>query len=349
MNNNYDGRFGELAHQSTVVIQCTHDQKDMVNRTKVKPEDVFVFEGKGPTLEPSVTRIDVGDLVFQCGRSKQPRATMLNNAIPAISCLNGLYVTKSRAPELKGIQEPKPGEPREYFERLVNQTLSESIRFLGLALNPTVPNPEREEEQTTQFTVRTQGTGKVFNNGDANIFPGQVLLWDLPTRKEVTSTKYRERNTRFGFGEEKVTLKVVPLDESITNYNSAFKEALFAKDDTEEMKMKCTAVGQYGIKLKEFVQFILYSAIKTNWNKKAKTTKDKRERTFEDFKANKENQWETILENLVDDDGKKLEHFAHEALKAFMNVHFDIERRKIGKALSYAKPGAQIDVLLGTN
>ena len=346
MNNNYDGRFGELAHQSTVVIQCTHDQKDMINRTKVKPEDVFTFEGKGPTLEPSVTRIDVGDLVFQCGTSRQPRATMLNNAIPAISCLNGLYIPKNRAPSLKHVQEPKPGEDREHFERLLNQTLSESIRFLGIALNPTVPNPEREEEQTTQFTVRTQGTGKVFHNGDALIYPGQILLWDLPTRKEVTSKKYRERNTRFGYGEEKVTLKIVPLDEATTNYNSAFIEALTINDDTEELKLKGTAAGQYGSKLKEFIQFILFSVIKKTWNK-SKTIPC----NFEDFKANKDSKWEIFLKTLIGDkdDAKELYKYAQVALQAFMNVHFDIERRKIGKALSYAKPGSQIDVLFGTD
>lgn len=335
MNNNYDGRYGELAHQSTVVIQCTHDLKTLVNCTRVKDEDVIKYRAAGPTLDPATTRIDVGDLVFQCGTSRIPRGNLLNNAIPAISTLNGLYIPKNRAPaDVRGIADINE-DPNK--EGLVNQALSESIRFLGLALNPTVPNPENEEEQHTQFTVRTQGTGKVYNTGTKDIKPGETLVWDLPTYEEVRSDDYKKMNERFGFAAQKVVLKVMPLDEARNNFNAAVMEALNdVQNPNDENRMRSTAAGQYGLAMKDLIEHVVIQVLKGASNA-ASTKTDQEIRAYQRFST------------CMDYVNKDISKITNSALKAFMKVQADVDRRKIGKALSYARPGSHIDVLLGTN
>lgn len=332
--NNSDGRFGELAHQSTVVIQCTHDLKDMVNRTRVKDNDVIRYPAAKPTLDKGVVRIDRGDLVFQCGTSKAPRASMLNNAIPALSNMNGAYINKNRN---KNVGDDEK-------EQL--QAISESIRFLGLALNGTSPNPENGEDQTTQFTVRTQGTGQVFNTGDHNIVPGQTLIWDLFTKEEVKSKEYKKRNTRFGFDENKVVLKVIPMDEGANiGYSDSILDAFSMNTKTEEDKLKNTAIGQFGLQMKEFIIRIIHFTLSKHSQRKG----SKMNLNLQEFKSPKNSLLNQIIPSLITELANSGLGELDLLIKAFLNVQHDLDRRKIGKALSYAKSGEPIDVLLGTN
>jgi hypothetical protein len=251
---NFDGKHGEIANQSGVVIQTTHDIKDMVNRMRVNDQQVVTYPGAVRTLDTPTVRIDINDLVFRAGTSKAPRQNVLNNAIEVSSNLNGYYINKGK---IKGMLSP-PNAKGEYDEEEVLQAISESISFIGQALGATVPNPENEEEQKLQFTTRVQGTGHIPNTGDQQLVPGDTLYWDLFRKEEIRSDAYKKRMTRFGYSAKKVPLKTVPLSAAYNNFENAILKTMEKKAKTKDFKPLNTAVGRFGDQVTEMILFAFY-------------------------------------------------------------------------------------------
>lgn len=310
--------FGNIGEQSTVVIQCTHDTKDLVDRTRKTSKDHIVYSASPQaTTDPRIVAIDIGDLVFQVGRSKA-RGTFLNNALPVTSNLNGLKVHSHDKEMKNAIDNAKTKEEK---DRLSDAVVSKQVRFIGLALGGTVPNPEREEQKKTQLTVRVQGTGTVFHNGSANIAPGDKLIWELFTEKELKSPDYEKRISRFGRSPEKVMLKVVPMSHAHLNFASAVIDAVLSNGNSTPQTESMTSIVSFAKQMNEFMEAIADIVDPKN----GKTT----------FQANFKK--------------KEAHKMVSKVIKAFLEVQEDISHRQIGRALSFAKPGEQIDVLLGVN
>lgn len=330
---NFDGKHGEIANQSGVVIQTTHDIRDMVNRMRIDKDskEHVVFPGAGKTLDTPTVRIDINDLVFRAGTSRAPRQNLLNNAIEVSSNLNGYSLNKNKVKGLLGPVDPTTGK---HSEADVLQAISESITFIGQALGATVPNPEHEEDQKLQFTTRVQGTGHVMNTGEKKLVPGDTLYWDLFTKKELLSDDYKKRMTRFGYGARKVPLKTVPLSAAHNNFESAIKNSI-----SDPSKVATNAVGKFG----EGVTMALLYAFYLGAGKKVGSRKV----SFEDWLSAKRRAASNEL--LAPANGDDFNKHIDGLLKAFLYLQDDLKRREIGKVLSYAEPGKGVDVLFGAN
>jgi hypothetical protein len=339
MYNNLRGQFGEISHQATVVIQCTHDKKDMVDRMMVSRDEgdnYIVYDT--PTLDMATCRIDRGDLVFQVGTSAAPRGNILNGAPPVTSHLNGLYVRKSgKHPDFSNLPANVQQKMRELYD---NWKISESIRFIGVSLGATVPNPDDQGDQKTQITVRTQGTMAINHNGRANLHPGDTLLWRIPTAEEVAAMK-----KRFGRSHQKITLMTVPMRREHEKLDKALVERVKlgpVKDDLQARR-------NYEVdKFVDEARKVLIAAYALGNNPQQNVEEllknlDADSDTFGKDGANVYMQDMAIVASTVGG-----ETLLNTLVGAFMRLMLDLERRKIGKVLSYAKPGEKVDVLLGS-
>jgi len=256
-NNHMNGKFGEIAHQSTVVIQCTHDIKNMTDRMRAEKNQVVRFPGAPePSLQIANTRIDIGDLVFSMGT--RVRKNVLNNAIPAMSTLNGAMFPNSRIPQYVDINNVTEKEK----EIIINNLLYKEIRFLGVALGATTPNPDEPGNEKTQFTCRVQGTMGIMNNGPDDIYPGDTVLWELPTKEWLTSSKFQKFVPRIGRDVNKITLSTVPLRTASDNYVSSVIKAVSTGDCNRELykdgaRKGRTAIDQYGADMAEFMLYTI--------------------------------------------------------------------------------------------
>jgi hypothetical protein len=330
---NFDGKHGEIANQSGVVIQTTHDIRDMVNRMRIDKDskEHVVFPGAGKTLDTPTVRIDINDLVFRAGTSRAPRQNLLNNAIEVSSNLNGYSLNKNKVKGLLGPVDPSTGK---HSEEDVLQAISESITFIGQALGATVPNPENEEDQKLQFTTRVQGTGHVMNTGEKKLVPGDTLYWDLFTKKELMSDDYRKRMTRFGYGARKVPLKTVPLSAAHNNFENAIHRSLL-----EPTKVSSNAVGKFGDGVAKALLYAYYLGLGAG-NKKFTTPLD----VWMSSAATK-----AAANKIATSNPDEYNEFVDGLLKSFLYLQDDLKRREIGKVLSYAEPGKGVDVLFGAN
>lgn len=318
---NFDGKHGEIANQSGVVIQTTHDIKDMVNRTRVNEKNCYIYPGAVRTLDTPTVRIDINDLVFRAGTSKAPRQNLLNNAIEVTSNLNGYAINKGK---VKGFVR----DPDNPTEEEILQAISESIRFIGQALGATVPNPENEEDQKLQFTTRVQGTGHILNTGPSQLSPGDTLYWDLFKTSEVKSDDFKKRLTRYGYSPKKVPLKTVPLSAAHNNFNTAIDRAL--KDPLSSTN---SAVDQFGSSVADALLYSFFVGSNSPGG------------NFEAWKKKHGQKARGELNKNPDMYSK----YITDLVKGFLYFQEDLKRREIGKVLSYAAPGKGVDVLFGAN
>lgn len=354
---------GEISHQATVVIQCTHDKRDVTDRMLVQKdasEDYLVYGT--PTLDLATCRIDRGDLVFQIGTSSVPRGNILNGAPPVTSYLNGMYWRKpsAKAINLDGMAD---NEKRLFMEQFTANKISKSIRFMGVSLGATVPNPDDEADEKTQITVRTQGTMAIHHNGPAVLHPGDTLLWRVPVASDADGKDMGHKVPRFGRSNVKKTLMTVPMRKEHNTIDVALIQAMRVAaeykseaDDLGKIKKKLIAGRQFEVDELAASLTHLMAAVFT-WG----LVQDKPEVVPDELK----------IENIIDQTNPGHKDFSKlgansynqlalltgnqdfkNALTAvsggFIDVLLDLERRKIGKVLSYAKPGEKVDVLLGS-
>lgn len=319
---NFDGKHGEIANQSGVVIQTTHDLKDMFNRMRVTDSSSYIYPGAVRSLDTPTVRVDINDIVFRVGTSKAPRQNLLDNAIEVTSNLNGYAVTKSKVKGfVKDIDNPTEEE--------VLQAISESIRVIGQALGATVPTPENEEDSKYQFTTRVQGTGHIINTGTSQLNPGDTLYWDLFTSKEIKSDDYKKRMTRHGYGQNKVPLKTVPMSAAHNNFDTAIQRALVDRESST-----VSAVDRFGAGVADALLYSFYLGKGINTS-------------FEEWKQKHGAAANAVFRNKNNE--TEFDKYVTGLVSAFTYLQEDLKRREIGKVLSYAKPGKGVDILLGAN
>lgn len=352
MYKNPRSQFGEISQQAAVVIQCSHDKKNTVDRMNVKKDNQKNYYVYGePTLDQAVVRIDIGDLVFQVGTSSAPRGSILNGAIPVTSHLNGLYVRR-------GGNDPEYKEGDEFHERLRNLKIAEGIRFIGAALGSTTPNPDDLADQKTQITVRTQGTMSIFHSGGTNLQPGDTLMWKIPTKVDLESF-----TQRFGRSQQKIPLMTVPMRKEYKSLGDSIKTlGETANDKTTTKENIVTSVDVFAAKLIKLMGILVWFQdvnsniaphdLHNSLVDQLDPTKDAYLRSTDSGKIM------DVVTNLMIKSSrhtplerrksKIVESTINEVVAALSGVLLDMEKRKIGKVLSYCKPGEKVDVLLGS-
>lgn len=338
--NNEDGRFGEIANQAGVVIQTQQDMKDLENRLKVVgSNDVVTYDGAAASTENSTVRVDINDLVFTVGYNNGGGMGIMNNAIPVSSNCNGLYISESR---LKfPLSDPNDEEEK-------RQALSETIRVLGQALGGTTPMPDSPAYLKTNFTTRAQGSAHITNTGTEIINAGDMVLWDLFRKDEIIegrggkfTDEWKNRMARYGFSLKKVPLKLVKLSQAHTSFeyslkNEANKRSTVVAAGVVAPKPSKTAQGRFANNVIDFLADIIYIASNPGSSNQQKVAN----RSDAAFKA--------LLENAMTANEEFSDSVGH-LIQGIMYMITDLERRKVGKALSFSKPGKGVDILLGAS
>lgn len=320
-----------IARQAVAVIQCNYDTNDIINRANVDKKDAIVYRAQPtPSLDAVTTRIDVGDLVFHVNPTKLPRGNASDRAIPAISCLNGAYVSKySKIAD--GI------DWSEADEQVVSDTLSKSIHFLGVALTRALYDPNDNITTKKQFTCQTQGTFTIRNNGNSRLAPGDTLLWDLPTSQDLKDEQFMKNNYEDGKSTRKVVIKTVPMQVARESYTNSVMSAIvgdpskWSKADENQ-----TTSRRFGIDIRDMLVMAIHEYAKA-------TNPTTTPTDIEDFK--KTPGFKTMMTNVVG--GDEFPKAISKCVSSFARVAEDLKRRQIGRVLSFAKPGQDVDVLIG--
>lgn len=212
-----------------------------------------------------------------------------------------------------------------------------------------------------QITVRTQGTMSIFNNGKMNISPGDTLLWKIPTSEDLKHIKTtHDIQGRYGRAPRKVTLMIEPMRAA--SYQASFKPVFSALGKQAHKESVVTVADEFALDIKKLVAYIAFLV-----------DVPEKKRTYQNGKppvVKFEDAWDliqnmgTVSEIGTDGDTEQfavglvnmfgnlakdenIGSFITKALSGFLKIQTDLDRRKVGKALSYSKTGQKVDVLLG--
>lgn len=349
---NLNSQFGNISRQGQVTIQCSQNKTDIVERMRIakdlsnRKKDYYVHSSE-PRVDASCVRIDRGDPVFMVGTSQAPRGAVNNNQAPQVtSYLNALSVRKQNGQSL-GVSPS---------EKDINLKLAEGIRFIGVALGATNPNPEEGDGTTnkSQLTVGVQGTYTMFNNGSANIVPGETILWQIPTKEEVEANQKK----RYGRNDGKILLQLVPLRKADFDFSSSIKDLFKVSGPVDYRKNMLTVRDDFAYEIKKLMtlgMFMGMRAVDSNltslkfndvWNllgKDAGQTVDALQGVSEVTSTARI--IHGILKYIASD--PYLSNLVDVSVSAYLKIHHDIERRKMGRSLTFSKPGQPVDILLG--
>lgn len=332
--NNEDGRFGEIANQAGVVIQTQQDMKDLENRLNVKSSEVVTFPGAAATVDNSTVRVDINDLVFTVGYNRGGSRGLLNNAIPVSSNCNGLYISKNKL----GFPLSDPQDEEE-----VLQAISGTIRLIGQAVGGTNPLPDSAAHLKTNFTTRAAGSAHVTNTGTEILNPGDTVLWDLFRSNEISGTNddWKRRMSRFGYSVRKVPLKLTKLSQAHVSFQRSLHGEFEKRSSAGAVrKASATAQGKFANCVVDFLSDMLYLSGQTNGGA-VTSKKDARSNAF--IKAI----FQQMSAPVNGDRNTEFDDSVSHLIKGIMYMITDLDRRKVGKALSFSKPGKGVDILLG--
>lgn len=341
-------QFGRADEQAIVRINAFLNPKDIELRntiTDYKDEHVIYgftatddnnFKKYGPTIDETIMRVDVNDLLYTLGSASGPRQAHKDCAFPAMSALNGIFARKHKRDRRTNV--------------LDLNLLAKEIRFMGVHLgvpgNILAKNPAQRQ---SQFVCAVNGTKTILNKSGQTILPGSTVLWDIPTPKE--HQEYVNTYQRTAHNPDKVTFSTVSLDQFRYRLDIAFDKIMNADADT----ITYHPVDNICVEMKRLVLFGLYAnAIKVSANIAS---------SFEDFcnKLIARDDSDPIMSAAIGvydalrspaapgepDLVKELRHVFDSTLLRFIELEDDVRRRTIGKAMSLAKPGAPLDLMIG--
>lgn len=318
---NHNNAYGRISEQSIITVQCKHDQKHLNNLANAKNSGAAQYEIP-ITSEIGTLRIDAGDIVFRVGRGSTGRAALSGGPyVPVVSSTRGLFVPEGRIPRDLDKDD----------KEAVRAAVADEIIPIGVALEGTNPLSEDETMVHTQITVQVGGSTTVRNTGTEIIRPGDTLLWDLFRYNELQDARNLNLKQRNGQNDHKVPLKIVPLRSAASSFGIAMHRAFAAKrqHNDEPAARYQTSADKFAHKVLDamFEFYQLYDNAGRN--------------------ASKQEHFNAIKDTHGPDADKKQAAFVSSIVEAVTVMQNELKRREIGRALSYAKPGADIDVLLG--
>lgn len=200
--------------------------------------------------------------------------------------------------------------------RTDHEILTDGIRFIGVSLHDTFHKENGNEKK--QITVSVAGTRTIQNNSNCDIFIGDTILWAIPTKQDLDTLR-KEEPYHYESGtkknDKKVRLMTVPYDPKIHDIDRQF-EVKNVFDD----KKPGSAIE------KSFRD--LFSL-------------------FAKMTGTDESDIPDLLKSLTTHPDKDKLNSACTKIMHTVTGHIrDLERRKIGKALSYAKAGEDFDIFL---
>lgn len=380
--------FGQDPGQAIIHIQGKHDMTDLRNRIKKSNDKKsennrywFYSQDALPITASSDTRIDQQDLVFAVGTTEAPRASVMQKkAVPVTSIMNGLYVRKKRGEErITWDKDVRDGNLSEHdMERMVNEKLSRSLRFIGVALNHTNSTPDSTHQTKHQLTIRVKGTTHIFNNGEHSFVPGDTVIWILPTKQDISVLRQTGKG-RWGRSDSKVVPLIVPLRHAMkynflnnmlgvftsgnkfdferradisdtTNFSVAFKKLLLKVyfkgmyDRTKKevgMNIDEDNGASFASQLEKHMNVIdEYSQLRVG-SDDIETTQNIFNSIFdEDYSANG-----SASQNHVE---KNMKKYINTVLLPFIDIQDTIRRRVVGTAVGYAEPGENLEIMVNT-
>lgn len=360
-SSNLADKFGREPGQQTVVVQCRHDVVNMRHRNSVPESDMesYFCHDTPATYDQAINRIDRGNLVFQVGDTRF-RGTLLDNALPVVDQVNGMKRKKKRS--------ERKIENKKFLGRRLANRLADDIKVIGVTLGATVPNPEEEQDQKNQITVRVHGTTNIFNNSGETIKPGDTLIWEVPMfdENQSYSDRYplgvgrRSRNPgntsllpqppRYGRAATKYTLRVKPLRAmDMSFYEDAIGSVMKADNHTKYNKALVNKSAEFALQLKKFAAKLLFVQRTKDYNKDDfdkywdDTFMKYTEPTGNNTNLPDDSGVHDVIETLFNKDSEVIK----DVLLSFLQIQLDIRSRTLGKSFNYAKSGEMIGALLG--
>lgn len=199
-------------------------------------------------------------------------------------------------------------------KRSDHDLLQDGIRFIGVALQDTYNNKNGNKQK--QLSVRVGGTVTIKNNSTKNIHLGDTILWSIPTRADMAMLTTMKQNnlfnTEYDVLDHKVRLMTVPYDAKEHGVDAQINLERMTENDPQ----KHTDIETAMINLLDFFGVDLST-------------------TFDGLSPEQN-----------EDKSKKFNQMVQGLVNSISDYHKDLERRKIGKALSFTKPGGDFDILL---
>lgn len=328
-SSNFSDKFGREPGQQTVVVQARHDVVNMRHRCSVLEieKDKYHWHPSAASYDPAINRIDRGNIVFSIGNT-QHRGTLLDNAIPVVDQVNGMKRKKKKGEMNITLED----------ERLAAR-LADDITVIGVTLGATTPNPEEEQQQTSQITVRAHGTTNILNNSKFTFVPGDTIIWRVPMVKPP------QDQFRYGRAAQKITLEVLPLRlTDMAFYEQSISGVMKAQSKDAYDKALTSKTSEFALMLKKFAARIWFQTLYDNGKLQASNF-DREwasiEKRWTDKPAPVDGGFHKTCADAFDND-----HIG-EMLKVFLQVQTDLRSRTLGKSFNYAKPGEMIGALLG--
>lgn len=209
-------RGSNITNQAGVVVQGQHDINTIRQRLRqaASPRSKGVITLASVSTagfncdmseDPSVSRIDPGELVYRRGSSASAGGNTLNGGLPVLSSLNGHYCP------MKGNNLTKEASLT---------LLEDSIVFIGVSVNGTDPLNDDIALQRSQVSIRVSGTVTIQNTTGKNLSPGDIVVWHIPTQNKKGKDKYIPVKARDGVNHNKITLMLKKFDAKDTRWST---------------------------------------------------------------------------------------------------------------------------------
>lgn len=301
------------ALQAGVDSQTRFDEVDYEQRKTANERTHVIYPGAKFNTDPNVQRVYENDLCFRGSTGINNRGSRLDNGIPVSSNLNGYCVLRAKCKnETIRQYAGEPGDPQPTEAEILCE-LRRDIRLIGSALQTT--NPKGGMVATKHCTALVHGLHSIFHTGDNELQVGDILVWDLFTKKEIASQSYRSRMTRFGRHPDHVPLKTTTVAHVMNDFYQSIHDQYYNSANP----VKVEDVRQTTPQDRFIKSLISIGGVGAN------------------LQANPN------VHTVVPATELK------SALDAVAEMTTDLRRREIGKVMSPARPGEMVDVLIGSS
>lgn len=337
-----------IGEQASIVIPAVQDINDMKSRTDAKSTENVLYNPNvsKATMEESIVKILPGELVFRVGNHR--RRSVQSSAGSMIECssyTNGLYIPKNQI-RLSLYQDAITNQvplPKDVAADLERYALMENLQFVGVARTETNPNPSPDYAglEKTIFSAQIHGTTTIRHTGTKAIAPGDIIGFELMSESQAESYKLNVVKDNKPIHPEKIPPRVATLDEMFTDVGAIALKLLPIVGNKQIPKLgdydSVNGPIELASSIANLISFLQYKDSLTSPG----------QATMHDFNTWKQNNngFDIVASDLASNPA--FAFVINELVNSFQYMLKDYNRRKIGKALSYAEPGDRVDVLLG--
>lgn len=294
--------------QGPVVVNTQRDDVEIRNRMRLSAANgeysqLFQPFGSAGSDHHDCFSIYIGEIVLGFKDSDNFGQTTDTDRV-GVSSLNGAYVEYD-------------GERTILDAQKARVKLRDQLTLLGIARNDAPFDVNDSSRDVPMFAALIGGTKSMYNTGEEQINPGDILCWDLPRIEEhMHGFRPVERATIDGVEDRKLLPVLCKFEDALNgdvNYitnqymSNYYKKDRSGTDDDNLNSESIEIVSQ--LALNEFVKNVQGGKL----------------------------------------DDRKMGESVLKLMSSIVQAYRQTSSRVIGKAITGALPGQQLDVLIGSN